>query len=90
MKKMIPYFLTVILSVGISELAHSRQQSEGQFSDIPQTHWAYHAVMDLAQRGILIGGPDGKLHGDKPMTKIETVMMMDRLLQYMDKTYKQK
>jgi hypothetical protein len=34
----------------------AQQTSEG-FSDVPKTHWAYEAVTDLKQRGILIGYP---------------------------------
>jgi hypothetical protein len=32
-------------------------QTVEPFTDVPKTHWAYEAVMDLKQKGILIGYP---------------------------------
>ena len=38
-------------------------QSTQPFPDVPKDHWAYQAVMELKQKGILIGYPDETFNG---------------------------
>jgi hypothetical protein len=46
-------------SLGMPSLSASAQQAEpptrGPFVDVPRNHWAYEAVEELRQRGILLG-----------------------------------
>ena len=41
------------------------------FPDVPENHWAYDAVAQLAGNGIVEGYPDGEFHGDRTMTRYE-------------------
>ena len=43
-------------------------QDTAQFPDVPKGHWAYQAVLDLKQKGILVGypaPPAGTVGGDR-------------------------
>lgn len=55
------------------------QNTEG-FKDVPPDHWAYQAVTDLKQRGILVGYPDGLFHGERTLTRNEFAKGFDRWL----------
>ena len=41
------------------------------FPDVPWDHWAYDAVATLAEKGIIVGYPDGYFKGDRPLTRYE-------------------
>ncbi|MGB9878277.1 MAG: S-layer homology domain-containing protein, partial [bacterium] len=41
------------------------------FPDVPWDHWAYDAVSTLAEKGIIVGYPDGYFKGDRPLTRYE-------------------
>ncbi len=47
---------------------------------VPFDHWAYDAVQDLVDRGIIIGYPDGTFKGDRAMTRYEFAIAISRLL----------
>lgn len=47
---------------------------------VPFDHWAYDAVDQLVQKGIIIGYPDGTFKGDRAMTRYEFAMAISRLL----------
>ncbi|MGV3720863.1 MAG: S-layer homology domain-containing protein, partial [Actinomycetota bacterium] len=53
----------------------------GPFADVPQTHWAYDAVQQLAQRGIFTGYPDGTFAGKRALTRYEFAVALQRMLQ---------
>ena len=50
---------------------------------VPFDHWAYNAVDQLVQKGIIIGYPDGTFKGDRAMTRYEFAMAISRLLDVM-------
>lgn len=50
----------------------------GAFGDVPATHWAYDAVADLEDAGVLVGDPDGRFHGDRAMTRYEFAVAVQR------------
>ena len=54
---------------------------EGNFSDVPETHWAYQYVEGLRERGYLQGYPDGEFKGDRTMTRYEYAAVIYRALQ---------
>lgn len=54
---------------------------EGNFSDVPKTHWAYQYVEGLRERGYLQGYPDGEFKGDRTMTRYEYAAIIYRALQ---------
>ena len=52
-----------------------------EFPDVPQNHWAYQYISQLAGNGILVGYPDGTFKGDVKMTRYEFATMLYRALQ---------
>ena len=51
------------------------------FADISQDHWAYQAVQDLADKGLVKGYPNGKFLGNRALTRYELATVIQRLLQ---------
>lgn len=50
------------------------------FSDVPRGHWAYRAVEECREWGMLKGYGDGRFHGNSPVTKGELATALTRLL----------
>ena len=51
------------------------------FPDVPQNHWAYVAVDDLAKRGLVIGYEDGLYKGDRMLTRYEFAEVIHRAIE---------
>ena len=51
------------------------------FPDVSENHWAYEYVKSLADRGLIIGYPDGEFKGDRSMTRYEFAAVIYRALQ---------
>ena len=51
------------------------------FPDVPENHWAYEYVKNLAEQGYLKGYPDGEFKGDRAMTRYEYAAIIYRALQ---------
>src|SRR3989442_634491 len=49
-------------------------------SDVPPNHWAYQAVQDLANKGLVLGYPDGKFLGNRTLTRYEMATLVKRVL----------
>ena len=56
----------------------------GPFADVPENHWAYEAVKQLAAYGLVEGFPDGTYKGQEPMTRYQMAMVIARLLSDLD------
>ena len=54
--------------------------SPDQLNDIPQDHWAYKAVHELARVGIIDGYSDKSYQGDKPMTRYEMAQIVEKAM----------
>lgn len=55
--------------------------SQGNPGDtVPFDHWAYDAVQQLSDLGVIIGYPDGTFRGDRAITRYEFAMAVSRLL----------
>ncbi len=58
------------------------------YVDVAQNHWAYNAVINLTNLGILTGvqGADGKMYfnGNDPLTRYQTAVMLQRILDYVE------
>lgn len=52
-----------------------------EFPDVPKDHWAYNYVKTLADKGFVIGYPDGEFKGDRSMTRYEFAAVIYRALQ---------
>ena len=50
------------------------------FPDVPQNHWAYEYVAQLAGNGMIEGYPDGNFAGDRPMTRYEFAAILYRTM----------
>jgi len=55
--------------------------AQGAFSDVPRDHWAYDAVQELAEGGIVIGYPDGTFKGNRQLTRYEFAMALSRVME---------
>jgi hypothetical protein len=59
--------------------------------DVPQSHWAYQAVNDLASKGLIKGyPPTGNFLGGRTMTRYEMASLIQRVLAYVDENYVRK
>lgn len=54
------------------------------FMDVPEGHWAYDAVAQLAARGVISGYPDGAFKGTQPATRYEMASVVARSLAKVD------
>ena len=50
------------------------------FPDVPENHWAYSMVQDLAYKGIVVGYPDSTFSGDRTLTRYEFAVALDRAI----------
>ena len=50
------------------------------FPDVPQNHWAYEYVAQLAGDSMIEGYPDGNFAGDRPMTRYEFAAILYRAM----------
>lgn len=71
MKKLL-LALGVLIAVAVPAMA------QGPFADVPTDHWAYDAVNELQQAGIVIGYPDGTFGGRRAMTRYEFAVAIAR------------
>jgi len=79
MKKLIVVaVLAVIVAAPVFAQANPAQT-------VPFDHWAYDAVQQLVDKGIIIGYPDGTFKGDRAMTRYEFAMAISRLLDVVGK-----
>lgn len=70
MKKRV-IFLAFLLVVGISF-------STAAFTDLKTDHWAYRALTELQEQGILEGYPDGEFKGAKKISRYEMAVLVER------------
>lgn len=50
------------------------------FKDVPKSHWAHESIVRLTKLGIIKGDPKGVFRPDDPITRAETVSLLDRAL----------
>ncbi len=79
MKRYLPVVLSVLLVIALAVPA-----AAGPFSDVPENHWAYEAVKQLAAYGLVVGFPDGEYKGNEPMTRYQLAMVVARMLVSLD------
>src|SRR5579862_89475 len=79
MKKVLPY-LGAALSLLAATWTTSAKAQDQTFKDVESSHWAYQAVTDLQQKGILTGYPDGYFRGKRTLTRYEFAIALERAL----------
>lgn len=72
MKKLLTILLTAALFFTLLPLAHASER----FSDVPRSHWAYEAIMDMANKGIISGYKDGTFRPNAKITRAEFAKIM--------------
>lgn len=77
------------LAVSVAVPAMAAESNE-RFSDVPTGHWAYDAVMSLAEDGLVQGYEDGSFGGDRQMTRYEMAQLIDNLREQSDVSEEQK
>ena len=78
MKKTLVSALTTALVVGAASTTFA---AANPFSDVPADHWAYDAVVQLAQDGIINGyAADGTFKGDQSMTRYEMAQIVAKAM----------
>jgi hypothetical protein len=75
MKKLAYLLVVAVLACAAPVLA------QGPFNDVPMDHWAYDAVDQLQQNGVLIGYPDGTFAGKRTITRYEFATALARLVE---------
>jgi len=73
---------TVMAGVAMQRPASAAEM----FADVPTDHWAYQAVNNLQERGIVIGYPDGTFGGKRAMTRYEFAVAIDRLVDWVNRS----
>ena len=77
-------YITVLCLVAALAVPASAQINPAQ--TVPFDHWAYDAVQQLVDMGILIGYPDGTIRGNRAMTRYEFAMALSRMLDTIEQT----
>lgn len=81
MKKSLSTLLALTFSVGMTGTAFA----ESIFSDVPENHWSYNAVNQLAKDGIVEGYTDGTYKGDHILSRYEMAIIVGRAMTKMEK-----
>ena len=74
MKKILALAAAAALTAGVSVYAVN------PFSDVSTDDWAYQAVSDLSDQGVVEGYPDGTFKGERNMTRYELAQIIARLM----------
>ncbi|MCI7330071.1 MAG: S-layer homology domain-containing protein [Selenomonadaceae bacterium] len=77
MKKTLVSALMAALVVGAASTTFA---AANPFSDVPAGHWAYDAVAQLAQDGVVEGYGDTTFQGDKNITRYEMAQMVAKAM----------
>ena len=68
--------LAMALALGVTASAYAANP----FSDVPQGHWAYASVAQLAADGVVDGYADGAFAGDKLLTRYEMAQIVAKAM----------
>ncbi len=74
MRKTALYMIAALL-LGLCAIAFAQE-----FPDVPPDHWAYDAVQELVDAGIIQGYPDGTFGGKRAMTRYEFAEAMAKAI----------
>jgi hypothetical protein len=80
MKKVLPYLGASLSLLAAAWATSAKAQDATSFKDVDSSHWAYQAVTDLQQKGILTGYPDGYFRGKRTLTRYEFAIALERAL----------
>jgi len=72
MRKLLSIVLAAILMLTAIPIAHAATK----FSDVPRQHWAYEAINEMADKGIIKGYSDGTFRPNNRITRAEFAKIM--------------
>lgn len=72
MKRAISFLLAVMMVFTIVPFVGAAPS----FSDVPRNHWAYKAITEMAEKGIIVGYNDGKFRPNNLVTRAEFAKIM--------------
>ncbi|MGN8833654.1 S-layer homology domain-containing protein [Selenomonas montiformis] len=78
MKRQVIAGITTAVMVGT--MSATSFASANPFSDVPRDHWAYEAVSDLVNQGIINGYDDETFKGDRAITRYEMAQMVGKAM----------
>jgi hypothetical protein len=81
MMKRIALFLAVIMVLTIA----APVLAANPFTDVPMGHWAYDAISEVAELGIMKGAPEGDFEGEREMTRYEMAVTTARIAEMVEK-----
>lgn len=62
--------------------------AEQQFKDVPKDHWAADYVAKAASDGIMKGYPGEKFKGNKPVTRYELAVAIEKMIEVVENSLK--
>ena len=71
----VAFLMIAALLLSMSAIAFAQE-----FPDVPPDHWAYDAVQELVDAGIIQGYPDGTFGGKRAMTRYEFALALSRAI----------
>jgi hypothetical protein len=82
--------IAALVGAGIIGAASTTFASVNPFVDVPSNHWAYDAVTQLADDGVIVGYGDDTFRGDRNITRYEMAQIIARAMTKKDLTIKDK
>lgn len=77
--KLVLSIVLIIFFISCFSFQKIQNISAVSFPDVPQTHWAYEAIMFLVDKGILSGYPDGTFRPNNPVQRAETAIILGKI-----------
>lgn len=77
-KRLLALALVVVMAMGLAGQALAYTTPD--FSDVPQTHWAYEAVMRMADQGIIQGTGNGMFSPEEHLTAEMFLTLVGRIM----------
>lgn len=77
--KVIAFFVVFLILISSFSSQTVKTAKAISFSDLPSNHWAYEAIMDIVNRGIMSGYPDGTFRPNNPIQRSETAVILVKL-----------
>lgn len=71
---------SAVMAAVLSLVCGGAVMAANPFADVSPDDWAYQAVSDLSEQGVVEGYPDGTFKGEKNMTRYELAQIIARLM----------
>lgn len=78
MKKLLSASLALVLALTLATPTLAYQTPD--FSDLPQSHWAYASVMEMADLGIIQGTGNGRFSPEEPLSAEMFITLVGRVM----------